>query len=75
MICSKPCGRMGVEALTHYRIPIHMQPAARSLGYRADDFPMAKKLSETILSLPLYPGLTEAQQAHLHRCIRDFLRA
>jgi dTDP-4-amino-4,6-dideoxygalactose transaminase len=64
----------GIEALTHYRIPIHMQPAAKPLGYRADDFPMAKKLSETILSLPLYPGLTEDQQDHVHRCIRDFLR-
>ena len=64
----------GVEALTHYRIPIHLQPAAASLGYRAEDFPVAKKLSETILSLPLYPGLTESQQDYVQQCIREFLR-
>lgn len=64
----------GIEALTHYRIPIHMQPAAASLGYRPGDFPVTKKLSETILSLPLYPGLTESQQDYVQQCIRDFLR-
>ncbi len=65
----------GIEALTHYRIPIHMQPAARSLGYKPDDFPAAKKLSETILSLPLYPGLTEEKQEYVQSSIRDFFRA
>jgi dTDP-4-amino-4,6-dideoxygalactose transaminase len=62
-----------IEALTHYRIPIHMQPAAAGLNYRADDFPVAKHLSETILSLPLYPGLSEGQQDHVQTCIREFL--
>jgi dTDP-4-amino-4,6-dideoxygalactose transaminase len=64
----------GIEALTHYKTLIHLQPAAAALGYRADDFPVAKKLSETILSLPLYPGLTEGQQDHAQACIREFLR-
>jgi dTDP-4-amino-4,6-dideoxygalactose transaminase len=64
----------GIEALTHYRIPIHMQPAAASLGYRAEDFPIAKRLSETILSLPLYPGLTDGQQDHVQASIRAFLK-
>lgn len=64
----------GIESLTHYRIPIHMQPAAASLGYKPDDFPVAKKLSETILSLPLYPGLAESQQDYVQQCIREFLR-
>ena len=63
----------GVEALTHYRVPIHMQPAAAALGYRPGDFPVAQKLSDTILSLPLYPGLTEGQQDYVQQCIREFL--
>ncbi len=62
----------GIEALTHYRIPIHMQPAANSLGYKPDDFPVAKRLSETILSLPLYPGLGQGDQDYVQACIRDF---
>jgi dTDP-4-amino-4,6-dideoxygalactose transaminase len=61
-----------IEALTHYRKPIHMQPAASGLGYGPDDFPVAKKLSETILSLPLYPGLTEGQQDYVRQCIAEF---
>jgi dTDP-4-amino-4,6-dideoxygalactose transaminase len=62
----------GVEALTHYRTPLHMQPAAAPLGYRPDDFPVAKRLSETILSLPLYPGLTEDQLDYVEHCFADF---
>jgi dTDP-4-amino-4,6-dideoxygalactose transaminase len=52
----------GVEALVHYPVPIHLQPAAASLGYGADDFPRAVRAAGRILSLPLYPGLTDAQQ-------------
>ena len=47
----------GVEALVHYPVPIHLQPAARSLGYQPDDFPQAMRAAASILSLPLYPGL------------------
>ena len=49
-----------------------MQPAAAYLGYGPDDFPVAKKLSNEILSLPLYPGLTEGQQDYVGQCIREF---
>jgi dTDP-4-amino-4,6-dideoxygalactose transaminase len=52
----------GVEALVHYPIPIHLQPAAKDLGYSADDFPVTARVTSRILSLPLYPGLTAAQQ-------------
>lgn len=61
-----------IEALTHYRIPIHLQPAAAPLGYRRGSFPAAEKLADTILSLPLYPGLPETAQEHVIRSIRDF---
>lgn len=62
----------GVEALVHYGVPIHRQPAARALGYRADDFPIANRVVGRILSLPLYPGLTEAQQDLVAALIRRF---
>lgn len=65
----------GIEAITHYRIPIHMQPAAKALGYKPEDFPVTKKLGETILSLPLYPGLSEDSQDYVQNSIREFLRA
>jgi len=52
----------GVEALVHYETPIHMQPAAEYLGYAADDFPKTMEACARVLSLPLYPGLSEEKQ-------------
>ena len=52
----------GVEATVHYSTPLHLQPAARELNYAVGSFPMAESLSSKILSLPLFPGMTEHQQ-------------
>jgi dTDP-4-amino-4,6-dideoxygalactose transaminase len=62
----------GIEALTHYRVPLHLQPAASHLGYHENSFPVAERLCRTILSLPLYPTLTEAQQDHVVQSIARF---
>ena len=43
----------------HYPIPIHQQDAYLHLGYKGTGFPITEKLSERILSLPMYPELTE----------------
>jgi dTDP-4-amino-4,6-dideoxygalactose transaminase len=52
---------MGIHTGIHYPIPCHLQPAFRYLGYQAGDFPYAEALCEEILSLPMYPGMTEDQ--------------
>jgi dTDP-4-amino-4,6-dideoxygalactose transaminase len=67
-----------VEAGVHYPIPLHLQEAYRSLGYRAGDFPVCERLTQRILSLPIYPELpTEAVsrvvgslQEHVANCAR-----
>jgi dTDP-4-amino-4,6-dideoxygalactose transaminase len=64
----------GVEALVHYPTPLHLQPAARDLGYCEYDFPRAARAAERILSLPLYPGLSESQQGQVIELIRAFYR-
>lgn len=64
----------GVEALIHYTTPIHMQPAANYLGYAPDDFPMTMQHVSRILSLPIYPGLTQAQQDHVVTLISNFFK-
>ncbi len=51
-----------IGANIHYPIPIHLQEAARGLGYKAGDFPVTERQSQRILSLPIYPELTDAQK-------------
>lgn len=55
----------GVETGIHYPLPCHLQPAFAGLGYRAGDFPVAELMSQELLSLPMYPGLTDDQIAQV----------
>ncbi len=57
----------------HYPIPLHLQKAYSSMGYNEGDFPISEKLSKEILSLPMYPQLTEYQIAHVADKIKEFL--
>ncbi|MBD2462390.1 DegT/DnrJ/EryC1/StrS family aminotransferase [Oscillatoria sp. FACHB-1407] len=51
----------GIQTGIHYPIPCHLQPAFQHLGYQAGDFPHAEALCQEVLSLPMYPGLDQAQ--------------
>jgi dTDP-4-amino-4,6-dideoxygalactose transaminase len=51
----------GIETKIHYPIPLHLQPAARHLGYKKGDFPEAEKQSERILSLPVHQNLKDSE--------------
>jgi dTDP-4-amino-4,6-dideoxygalactose transaminase len=62
----------GIETIVHYPIPIHLQPAAKYLGYEQGSFPITEKLSREILSLPLYPGLLQHEQQYVIDKIIEF---
>jgi dTDP-4-amino-4,6-dideoxygalactose transaminase len=62
----------GIETKVHYPIPIHLQRAAAELGHRVGDFPVAEAQCAHILSLPIYPELTEAQIDRVIAGIRSF---
>jgi dTDP-4-amino-4,6-dideoxygalactose transaminase len=55
----------GVEALVHYPVPIHRQPAASYLRYKVDDFPVTEYMADRVLSLPIYPEMDEGQQDYV----------
>lgn len=61
----------GIGAGIHYPLPVHLHPAFIDLGYRPGSFPVAEEVAGQILSLPLFPGITEAQQER----VVDELRA
>jgi dTDP-4-amino-4,6-dideoxygalactose transaminase len=54
--------RRGVETLVHYPVPVHLQPAYAHLGARPGDLPETERAAREVVSLPLFPGLTNAQQ-------------
>ena len=51
----------GIGAGVHYPLPLHLQPALRHLGYGPGDFPETESAADRVLSLPLYPELTDSQ--------------
>jgi len=62
----------GIGVGIHYPIPCHLQPAYQYLGYKQGDFPNTELLSKEILSLPMYPGITEAQIERVVEKIASF---
>jgi dTDP-4-amino-4,6-dideoxygalactose transaminase len=59
----------------HYPIPLHLQKAYTSLKYATGDFPHAEKAAAEILSLPMFPNLTEEQQRRVVNQVQRFVGA
>ena len=54
-----------ISTIIYYPHPLHLQKVWQDLGHRLGDFPVAEKISETILPLPIYPELSDEQVAKL----------
>ena len=65
----------GIETGIHYPVPLHQQPAYAHLGYRPDDFPISAALGLRILSLPMFPEITEAQVREVAAALAEALAA
>ena len=52
-----------IPSVSYYSVPLHLQPVFKHLGYQAGDFPIAEKVANQCLSLPMSPYLTQEDQA------------
>jgi len=62
----------GIGTGIHYPVPLHLQKAYASLGHSAADFPVAAQVASEILSLPMFPQLTAAQQLRVVEQVARF---
>jgi len=58
----------------YYPLPLHLQECFQYLGYKRGDFPVAEKISEEVLSLPVYPELTHEMQDYVVDKIKEFFK-
>jgi dTDP-3-amino-3,4,6-trideoxy-alpha-D-glucose transaminase len=65
--------RRGVGTLIHYPVPLHLQKAFAALGGRAGDFPVAERACAEILSLPLYPEMSDEEARRVAAAVRAAL--
>lgn len=63
----------GVETAMHYPLPLHLQPAFTALGCQRGSFPHAERACERVLSLPLFPELSDEQVAYAAKTLADIL--
>lgn len=61
-----------IGAGIHYPVPLHLQKAYAYLNYRVGDFPIAERTAAEVVSLPMFPQLTEDQQARVVKEILAF---
>jgi dTDP-4-amino-4,6-dideoxygalactose transaminase len=62
-----------IECGIHYPVPVHLQPACTSLGYKPGDFPMSERFADTIVSLPMHPHLRRADLVSVTRAVHEAL--
>lgn len=64
----------GIETLIHYPVPPHRSEAYKEGGWRADEFPVALRIADEVLSLPMGPHLPASDAATVAHAVREFAR-
>ena len=62
----------GVDAKVHYPVPLHLQNAAKALGYTRGDFPVAEDYANKIITLPAHQYLNDEQVSYVLDQINNF---
>jgi dTDP-4-amino-4,6-dideoxygalactose transaminase len=63
----------GIASGIHYPVPLHLQPAYGHLGYEKGAFPNAERVTAEIVSLPMYPELTDEMVDEVAAAVREFV--
>ncbi|MFQ5890806.1 MAG: DegT/DnrJ/EryC1/StrS family aminotransferase [Gemmatimonadota bacterium] len=63
----------GVPSGVHYPVPLHLQPANAALGYGPGRFPEAERAAREVLSLPLFPEMTDDQVDRVCEALREVI--
>jgi len=64
----------GVNTLMHYPIPIHLEEAYKDLGHKKGDFPVAEALCDRVLSLPMFPELTDGEIGYVADKLKEAVK-
>ncbi len=63
---------LDIQALIHYPVPCHLQPAFRNIKHRCGDLTVTERMASRILSLPMYATLRVEQVEYVARCVNSF---
>ena len=62
----------GIQTAIHYPIPIHLQPAARYMGYKEGDFAECERQAKRILTLPINQYMTDVEVSYVASCVNEY---
>ena len=62
----------GIGTIIHYPIPPHLSEAYKDLGHVKGSLPITEHLADTVLSLPIYNGITEEERAEVVKAVNHF---
>ncbi|MGO5275624.1 DegT/DnrJ/EryC1/StrS family aminotransferase [Holdemanella porci] len=66
--------KMGVPCGTYYPVPLHLQGAFASLGYKEGDFPVTEKLAKTTFAIPVFPELSEEERNYIVNALKEAIK-
>ena len=63
----------GIISMVYYPLPLHLQPVYKDLGYQPGQLPAVEQAALEVLSLPIFPGISEAEQEQVAYALKDCL--
>mgnify|MGYP002623038601 CR=1 FL=1 len=64
--------KLEIGTIIHYPIPLHLAEAYKYLGHKPGFLPITEHLAQTVLSIPMYNGMTEEEQSYVIDALNNF---